>query len=229
MDCNVLDTIDNFETLREVMEFTSPEVFYVVSIIQRAKDFKDGFSERKHKEHFCRHFFIRSLEEYDKLKPKIIEECEKNNARAYFGLDAKNMRKVLALQIQEEVQLLSRPKFDGSEVLKYRKNFDGIPRMKECSESQLRMVHIDLDKTGSEGLDLCSMLHDEIQPFGKFTVLTTINGYHFFRKIRAPEGNVNVQELGNLLAKFRAQNDLQENELELKMNSMTLLYYKRDE
>lgn len=48
--------IDNFDTLRNILEFPTKDVFYVISIIQRPKDFAEGFTERRYKEHFVKHY-----------------------------------------------------------------------------------------------------------------------------------------------------------------------------
>ena len=218
-----------FNEIKDILEFPSKEIFYVISIIVRKKDLPENdseFAQRKWKEHFIRHYFIRSVEEFLNLEQSIKDICNKYRARAYFSLDAKNIRKVLSEQMKEEIELLAKPVFDGSEILKYKKNFDGIPRKEETSESSLRYIHVDLDKTANEGFVLSQKLDTAL--FDKFNVnfkvLQTPNGYHFFRKIRSQNGNVNLQELGNLLTHFRNENNLESTELEMKKNSMVLLY-----
>ena len=40
--------LDNFNVVQNLMQ-NNKDCFYVVSIIQRSKDFENGFNERKHK------------------------------------------------------------------------------------------------------------------------------------------------------------------------------------
>lgn len=208
--------LDNFDIIQTLMQ-PNTDCFYVISIIQRAKDFAEGFSERKHKEHFIRHYFVRDSKELQDVKQSIIDICNMYKARAYFGLDAKNIKKVIAEQIKVETDLLVNSE---QAVQIYRKNFQSIPRKAECSESKLRYVHIDADFNDSE---LLKLLRTELNRF-KLTEISSPNGTHFVGKIRREEGNIDVQNLGNILADFRVKHNIRDNELELKKNSMIVLY-----
>lgn len=208
--------LDNFKVIQNLIQ-DNQDCFYVISIIQRAKDFNDGFNNRKHKEHFIRHYFVKDANELKDLKQNIIDTCNMYNARAYFGLDAKNIKKVIAEQIKVETDLLVNSE---QAIHIYRKNFQSIPRKAECSESRLRYVHVDADFKDE---DLLSTLRTELNPF-KLTEIDSPNGVHFVGLIRREDGNINVQKLGNALADFRTKNCIKENELELKKNSMIVLY-----
>lgn len=120
--------LDNFDSIQNLMQ-NNKDCFYVISIIQRAKDFEDGFGDRKHKEHFIRHYFVKDAKELLDIKQNIVDICKIHNARAYF-----------------------------------------------------------------------------------------------VGRIRKEDGNIDVQKLGNTLADFRTKNDIKDNELELKKNSMIVLY-----
>ena len=100
--------LDNFNVIQNLMQ-NNQDCFYVISIIQRAKDFNEfngGFNNRKHKEHFIRHYFVKDTNELKDIKQNIIDICKMYNARAYFALDAKNIKKVIAEQIKVETDLL---------------------------------------------------------------------------------------------------------------------------
>lgn len=208
--------LDNFDSIQNLMQ-NNKDCFYVISIIQRAKDFENEFSERKHKEHFIRHYFVKDAKELLDIKQNIIDICKMYNARAYFGLDAKNIKKVIAEQIKVETDLL----VNSEQAIQiYRKNFQSIPRKAECSESKLRYVHVDTDFKNTE---LLNALRDVLNPF-KLTEINSPNGVHFVGRIRREDGNIDVQKLGNTLADFRTKNNIKDNELELKKNSMIVLY-----
>lgn len=211
--------LDNFNVIQNLMQ-NNQDCFYVISIIQRAKDFNEfngGFNNRKHKEHFIRHYFVKNANELLNIKQNIIDICNMYNARAYFALDAKNIKKVIAEQIKVETDLLVNSE---QAIHIYRKNFQSIPRKAECSESKLRYVHVDADFKDE---DLLNALRTELNPF-KLTEIDSPNGEHFVGLIRREDGNINVQKLGNALADFRACNCIKDNELELKKNSMIVLY-----
>lgn len=84
---------DNFDLIRSLLSFPSEDTFYFLQIIARRKD--NPTMEKGEK--LIRNYYIYSLEDFDKLKPHIIEHCEKNNARAYFRLN-KRSAKLCAMQ-----------------------------------------------------------------------------------------------------------------------------------
>lgn len=225
---------DNFDDLTKIITFPSSEIYYVISIIARKKDFPEDapeFKERKHKEHFIKHYFITSLERFNKLKPKIIESCRLHHARAYLGLDGKNIRKTLALHTQLFAEMLASSTLGENEITRYNKSFHSICRIEDSSEPSLRCIHLDLDIT-PDSVDTSSLV-DELKNLllehhWLFTILTTPNGYHFVGRIRRKSDpnyvSINLQELGNVLVEFREKHNLKENDLEMKKNSMALLY-----
>jgi len=84
---------DNFDLIRSLLSFPSEDTFYFLQIIARRKD--NPTMEKGEK--LIRNYYIYSLEEFDKLKPHVIEHCKKNNARAYFRLN-KRSAKLCAMQ-----------------------------------------------------------------------------------------------------------------------------------
>lgn len=207
--------MDNFETVYKLIEndeqYLSKENFYVVSIIQRSKDYAEN------KNHFIRHYFVRNKAELLTLKPSIIDICQKYHARAYFGLDVKNIRKVIHAQITHNLELLTKREFDGSEILSYRNSFDSICNREECSESKLRYIMIDIDD-----LQYIEIVRTAIEKY-PFTEIPSKNGVHFIGKIRNEICNINLKDLGDSITKIKTEYNIM-NEIEIKKNSMTVLY-----
>ena len=63
--------LDNFNVIQNLMQ-NNKDCFYVISIIQRARDFENEFSERKHKEHFIRPYKVGDYYSTDWCKDEDI-------------------------------------------------------------------------------------------------------------------------------------------------------------
>ena len=77
--------VDNFSEFRKLMDFSHPESFYFLQIIQRSKDDNTVISSNNRYRR-VKSYYISSLEEYDRFIPEIKKFCENNNARAYIRL-----------------------------------------------------------------------------------------------------------------------------------------------
>lgn len=75
--------VDNFSEFRKLMDFSHPESFYFLQIIQRSKD-DNTVTSSNNRYRRVKSYYISSLEEYDRFIPEIKKFCENNNARAYI-------------------------------------------------------------------------------------------------------------------------------------------------
>ena len=82
--------VDNFDKVAKIMEFNSPDDFYFVQIIKRYKDNKNS-DRSKGNYHaggwYEDSFRVRSVQELMSLKSKIVDLCNKSNARAYITVN----------------------------------------------------------------------------------------------------------------------------------------------
>ena len=85
--------IDNFDIIRRLLKFDDKDDFYFLQIIQRKKDGNDVPSANN-SYRTIKTYYIRSVEDFDRRKPAIIQLCEQNNARAYINLNVRNAKEV---------------------------------------------------------------------------------------------------------------------------------------
>lgn len=91
---NILDegqsVIDNFDVCEKMLDINSDDDFHFVQITKRYKDNK-GDDRAQGNYHggswFLDGFRVHSGEELQALKPKIIQICNQNNARAYITIN----------------------------------------------------------------------------------------------------------------------------------------------
>jgi len=84
--------VDNFNQCANLLEFDNALDFYFVQIFQRRKD--AGNENMKRNVRVVKDFYIYSQEDLLSLKDKIVETCEKYNARAYLRVNKRNLKQV---------------------------------------------------------------------------------------------------------------------------------------
>ena len=98
--------IDNFDRIRDHLEFNNKNEFYYVQVIQRKKDKGNEHVRVRSGYRKIKSFYIYSKEEFDDLKGRIIELCEANNARAYINPNVRNAQEVALQCIQKYAELV---------------------------------------------------------------------------------------------------------------------------
>lgn len=78
--------IDNFELLKNILDFSNSDDFYMVMALRRGKDHGD-------KENYsAREWVISRPERLDELKDEIITVCKRHGARAYLNPSPRSWR-----------------------------------------------------------------------------------------------------------------------------------------
>ena len=224
----MFDNIENYEKIRSFMDFSDPEKFYLIHVIQRKKDIPDlDRSER-----IVKTYTIPSIEYLDRIFPEIKAMCDLFNARAYMYINRRSLKGTAKAMLKK----LADTVIDGST--------NGLSRLYQSCASAHSAGDgywiIDLDikqKVESDVisekeredfefclvLDISLFLDDtDVMPEGKKTVmaLKTKNGLHIITKRfdtrRLEELYNNIKEEENL---FPYSIDV-----ELKKDAMINLY-----
>lgn len=77
--------VDNFDEFRKYLDYSVPESFYFLQIIQRSKD-NNTTTSSSNRYRRIKSYYIASLEEYNRFIPEIKQLCKNNNARAYIRI-----------------------------------------------------------------------------------------------------------------------------------------------
>lgn len=79
--------IDNFENVRQIMNFTKPgDTLYFVELIKRKKDNPDMMDSRQ----FIKQFYFKSADEFNNAEQSIKTLCQQLKCRAYIYLNARS-------------------------------------------------------------------------------------------------------------------------------------------
>lgn len=84
---------DNFDKVAKFMDFSSPDDFYFLQIIQRKKDGNED-GKGNNGARLIKAYYVKSAQHLLEKKDKIIELCKNNNARAYITINKRSFFKV---------------------------------------------------------------------------------------------------------------------------------------
>jgi hypothetical protein len=74
-------SINNFDQITGMMDFSIPNTMYFIQILKRRKDNPEMPTGVK----VIRNYYIHSVDDMSRLQPFIVQECNDNNARAYIN------------------------------------------------------------------------------------------------------------------------------------------------
>lgn len=122
---------DNFEQIVNILRSrdTTPDEdrFYFLQIVKRKKDNPELESHR----HLIDSWYIKTADQLLEKRDRIIEQCEVNNARAYFRLNRRSFQKVAVQTLALIAQNIAANNYD----------------IKNCYEKCAGLYHSDEDKT----------------------------------------------------------------------------------
>jgi len=98
-------TVDNFAYLRDKLDFSDKNMFYMVQLQQRKKD-DESFPANNRT---VKTYFIDSLKDYDRLEPEIKRLSDETGSRVYIRLNRRSYEDV-ALQVNKELAQILKDK-----------------------------------------------------------------------------------------------------------------------
>ena len=159
-------TRDNFQLIKPLQDFTDPKTFYFIQILKRRKE----NPEMKSGQSVVDNFYLYTEEDLDKLRDRLVERCEKHNARAYINLNRLDLEKIALYTQKEIIDLIIQQNF------KAVKNAYATACGNHTSETNKRWV-VDIDEEQLHLLpdirNLIGQLHSEI-PGNKYRILAEI-------------------------------------------------------
>ena len=82
--------VNNFNLIRSMLSFPEENSFYFLQVLKRRKDNPGLEKDMIH----IADYYIYSIEQFDVLIHRVIDQCDSENARAYFRLNRRDAKKV---------------------------------------------------------------------------------------------------------------------------------------
>lgn len=198
--------IDNFELMKTHLGFNSKDEFYFVQIIQRKKD---GNNELHISSGYrrIRSYYIYSVEELEELRPRIIELCTSNNARAYINPNIRNAKEVSLKCIQKYSELIYNDNsFQGNNV------WDSCCGSTKAKGYKAKWI-VDVDDPNLLNVILGTIKNCRHNPEFECFVVPTVHGFHIVCN------GFDVNQFNSLLK------DKGIDKVDIHKDNPTLLYY----
>lgn len=226
--------VDNFDKVKNVVQWKPEQTYYKFVALIRAKDYKDGerpvLLDKEKQECFVRQWFVDSEEYFDRVKEDMKTVVEMFRCRLYMTLDRKSTMKTLIAArdvVNRQLDSYLGVKEPQVSVKMFNKLVPSVTQLAESSDRDGRRWMFDVDTKDVNVLNVVKKLCgiDYLESF------ETKNGYHVVadKKFDA-NGRLFCLKNNGKLAKFNDslfnENEkklLRESEVEVKANSLVLV------
>jgi hypothetical protein len=169
--------VNNFEIIQSFLDFTNPDTYYFLQILKRRKDNPSLDKDMI----VIDDIFIYNMEQLDRMMPTIIETCNSNNARAYFRLNKRSLKKS-AMQLLKKITTMI-----IDENYKAVKNaYSSVSGEYMSDEDKKWIVDIDDNEFNTQDyLPMLLILKDLQKQTGReplVTIIPTKNGVHIITR-----------------------------------------------
>lgn len=93
---------NNFNIVRKFLDFSNPDTYYFLQILKRRKDNPDMDKDMI----VIDDIFIYSMEQFDRMENEIITICNVHNARAYFRINKRSLKKSGMMMLKRITDLI---------------------------------------------------------------------------------------------------------------------------
>lgn len=226
--------VDNFDKVKNVVQWKPEQTYYKFVALIRAKDYKDGerpvLLDKEKQECFVRQWLVDSEEYFDRVKEDMKTVVEMFRCRLYMTLDRKSTMKTLIAArdvVNRQLDSYLGVKEPQVSVKMFNKLVPSVTQLAESSDKEGRRWMFDVDTKDVNVLNVVKKLcgTDYLESF------ETKNGYHVVadKKFDA-NGRLLCLKNNGKLAKFddslfneNEKNLLRESEVEVKANSLVLV------
>ncbi len=226
--------VDNFDKVKNVVQWKPEQTYYKFVALIRAKDYKDGerpvLLDKEKQECFVRQWLVDSEEYFDRVKEDMKTVVEMFRCRLYMTLDRKSTMKTLIAArdvVNRQLDSYLGVKEPQVSVKMFNKFVPSVTQLAESSDRDGRRWMFDVDTKDVNVLNVVKKLcgTDYLESF------ETKNGYHVVadKKFDA-NGRLFCLKNNGKLAKFNDslfnENEkklLRESEVEVKANSLVLV------
>ena len=224
--------VDNFDKVKNVVQWKPEQTYYKFVALIRAKDYKDGekpvLLDKEKQECFVRQWLVDNEEYFERVKEDMKTVVEMFKCRLYMTLDRKStMKTLLAARnvINRQLDSYLGVKEPQVSVKIFNKLVPSVTQLAESSDKEGRRWMFDVDTKNEDVLKAVKELCGEYY----LETFETKNGYHvvankkfdangLLRLVQNGYTNTNVEKL-KLTSLALFHNDT----VEVKANSLILV------
>ena len=226
--------VDNFDKVKNVVQWKPEQTYYKFVALIRAKDYKDGerpvLLDKEKQECFVRQWLVDSEEYFDRVKEDMKTVVEMFRCRLYMTLDRKSTMKTLIAArdvVNRQLDSYLGVKEPQVSVKMFNKLVPSVTQLAESSDRDGRRWMFDVDTKDVNVLNVVKKLCGEFY----LETFETKNGYHVVadKKFDANARLQCVKHRGKLrdfdmsLYSNEESELLENSEVEVKANSLILV------
>ena len=169
--------INNFQAIRDLLTFGDEDKFYLIQIFKRRKDNPDMKKDMV----IIDNYFVYELAHFDGLEGKIVDQCTKNNARAYIRLNRRSAKQVALKTLGRIAKMI-----EDENYKHVQRAYLSCAGESHKEEDKTWIIDLDRNGTSDEAYDayINSVIFEAqqlIQETGKddtMSIIPTKNGLH---------------------------------------------------
>lgn len=166
--------IDNFDIIKGLLNFESPDDFYHLQIIKRKKENPELGSNS----YVVKTYYIKSVEYLEKKRNEIINLCEFNNARACINLNRRSFERLAFHMLKKVTDQIMNKDFKS-----VRKAYESVCGAYSNEPNKKWIIDIDYKDTSEEErgviFNYIKLLIKETGKDETITIIPTRNGEHW--------------------------------------------------
>lgn len=166
--------IDNFDIIKSLLKFESPDDFYHLQIIKRKKENPELGSNS----YVVKTYYIKSVEYLEKKRNEIINLCEFNNARACINLNRRSFERLAFHMLKKVTDQIMNKDFKS-----VRKAYESVCGAYSNEPNKKWIIDIDYKDISEEErgviFNYIQLLIKETGKDETITIIPTRNGEHW--------------------------------------------------
>ena len=166
--------IDNFDIIKSLLKFESPDDFYHLQIIKRKKENPELGSNS----YVVKTYYIKSVEYLEKKRNEIINLCEFNNARACINLNRRSFERLAFHMLKKITDQIMNKDFKS-----VRKAYESVCGAYSNEPNKKWIIDIDYKDISEEErgviFNYIQLLIKETGKDETITIIPTRNGEHW--------------------------------------------------
>ena len=196
--------VDNWELIRNFLDFSNPEMFYFIQLQQRKKD-DDTFPANNRT---VKSYFIFTLKEYNTLEHEIKRLSEETGSRVYIRINRRSAKDVTIKILQDAAKMLEDNNYQ------HLKNLVTSCSGETCSEKN-RLWIVDIDFKDEYLVSFITEFIEsmETNPGKVILRVPTLNGCHLIttkfdsKKFNERYPNIDIHKDNPTLLYFNSNNN----------------------
>ena len=163
--------IDNIKEIKELLNFSDKNDFYMLYVFKRKKDQPEGERDNHQSVRTIKTYCIESIDHLDRRYDEIIQMCEMFNARAYIHIQKQNHFDVSLSMMVDLAQRIQNGNHNQKGL------FDSV--VGQIKTQEKRWI-VDIDTKDFKTLVEVGEFIDNLRPVGNkvITTIPTKNGFH---------------------------------------------------